>query len=393
MKALTWQGKEKVRVDNVPDPRIEEPTDAVIQVTSAAICGSDLHLYSVLGPFLAPGDVLGHESMGRVLEVGPEVSHIKPGDRVVIPFNISCGHCWMCTRGLFAQCETTQVRSQDSGAALFGYTELYGSVPGGQAEYLRVPQAQFGPIKVPEEVPDERVLYLSDILPTAWQGVAYADVPEGGTLAVLGLGPVGLLAVSIGKHLGYRVIAVDRVAERLAQGVVRGAEIVDMETVDDVAAALLELTGGRGPDGILEAVGMEAHGTPGQTAAMKAVGLLPDVLAKPLIEKAAVDRLAALYTAFNGVRRGGTVSISGVYGGMQDPMPMMTMFDRGITVRMGQCHVKRWIDEIWPVLMADGDPLGVESLATHRLPLAEAPGAYDMFQKKQDGCVKVVLKP
>ena len=393
MKALTWQGKEKVRVDNVPDPRIEEPTDAVIQVTSAAICGSDLHLYSVLGPFLAPGDVLGHESMGRVLEVGPEVSHIKPGDRVVIPFNISCGHCWMCTRGLFAQCETTQVRSQDSGAALFGYTELYGSVPGGQAEYLRVPQAQFGPIVVPEEVPDERVLYLSDILPTAWQGVAYADVPEGGTLAVLGLGPVGLLAVSIGKHLGYRVIAVDRVAERLAQGVVRGAEIVDMETVDDVAAALLELTGGRGPDGILEAVGMEAHGTPGQTAAMKAVGLLPDVLAKPLIEKAAVDRLAALYTAFNGVRRGGTVSISGVYGGMQDPMPMMTMFDRGITVRMGQCHVKRWIDEIWPVLMADGDPLGVESLATHRLPLAEAPGAYDMFQKKQDGCVKVVLKP
>ena len=393
MKALTWQGKEKVRVDTVPDPRIEEPTDAVIQVTSAAICGSDLHLYSVLGPFLAPGDVLGHESMGRVLEVGPEVTHIKAGDRVVIPFNISCGHCWMCTRGLFAQCETTQVRSQDSGAALFGYTELYGSVPGGQAEYLRVPQAQFGPIVVPEEVPDERVLYLSDILPTAWQGVAYADVPEGGTLAVLGLGPVGQLAVSIGKHLGYRVIAVDRVAERLAQGVVRGAEIVDMETVDDVAAALLELTGGRGPDGILEAVGMEAHGTPGQTAAMKAVGLLPDVIAKPLIEKAAVDRLAALYTAFNGVRRGGTVSISGVYGGMQDPMPMMTMFDRGITVRMGQCHVKRWVDDIWPVLMADGDILGVESLATHRLPLAEAQGAYEMFQKKTDGCLKVVLKP
>ena len=393
MKALTWQGKEKVRVDTVPDPRIEEPTDAVIQVTSAAICGSDLHLYSVLGPFLAPGDVLGHESMGRVLEVGPEVTHIKPGDRVVIPFNISCGHCWMCERKIYAQCETTQVRSQDSGAALFGYTELYGSVPGGQAEFLRVPQAQFGPIVVPEEVPDERVLYLSDILPTAWQGVRWAEVPEGGTLAVLGLGPVGQLAVSIGKHLGYRVIAVDRVAERLAQGVVRGAEIVDMETVDDVAAALLELTGGRGPDGVLEAVGMEAHGTPGQTAAMKAVGLLPDVIAKPLIEKAAVDRLAALYTAFNGVRRGGTVSISGVYGGMQDPMPMMTMFDRGITVRMGQCHVKRWIDDIWPVLMADGDILGVESLATHRLPLAEAPGAYEMFQKKTDGCLKVVLKP
>ncbi len=393
MKALTWQGKEKVRVEDVPDPRIEEPTDAVIQVTSTAICGSDLHLYSVLGPFLAQGDVLGHESMGRVVEVGPEVTHIKPGDRVVIPFNISCGHCFMCERKLFAQCETTQVRSQDSGAALFGYTELYGSVPGGQAEYLRVPQAQFGPIVVPEEVPDERVLYLSDILPTAWQGVAWADVPEGGTLAVLGLGPVGQLATRIGQHLGYRVIGVDRVADRLAAAAARGVEIVDMETVDDVAPALLELTGGRGADGVLEAVGMEAHGTPSQSAAMKAVGLLPDVLAKPLIEKAAVDRLAALYTAFNGVRRGGTVSISGVYGGMQDPMPMMTMFDRGITVRMGQCHVKRWIDDIWPVLMADGDPLGTESLATHRLPLAEAPGAYEMFQKKTDGCLKVVLKP
>jgi len=328
-----------------------------------------------------------------VLEVGSEVSHIQPGDRVVIPFNISCGRCWMCERGLFAQCETTQVREQGSGAALFGYTELYGSVAGGQAEYLRVPQAQFGPIRVPNDVPDERVLYLSDILPTAWQGVAYADVPEGGTLAVLGLGPVGQLGTRIGRHLGFRVIGVDRVPERLALAEQHGIETVNLDQVDDVADALLEVTGGRGPDGILEAVGMEAHGSPAQAAAMKAVGVLPDALAKPLIENAAVDRMAALHTAFKAVRRGGTVSISGVYGGQLDPMPMMVMFDRGITIRMGQCHVKRWIDDIWPVLMADGDPLGVESLATHRVPLDGAPDAYAMFQKKSDGCIKVVLKP
>ena len=393
MKALTWQGQQKVSVEQVPDPRIEEPTDAVIRVTSTAICGSDLHLYSVLGPFLAPGDVLGHETMGIVQEVGAEVTQIKPGDRVVIPFNISCGHCWMCERGLFAQCETTQVTSQGTGASLFGYTELYGSVPGGQAEYLRVPQAQFGPIKVPEDVPDERVLYLSDILPTAWQGVAYAEVPDGGTLAVLGLGPVGQLATRMGKHHGFRVIGVDRVPERLALAAAHGVETLDLDSVDDVGPALIEMTGGRGPDSILEAVGMEAHGSPLEAAATKAVGLLPDAIAKPVIKKAAVDRMAALHTAVTAVRRGGTVSISGVYGGQVDPMPMMTMFDRGITMRMGQCHVKRWIDDIWPVLMADGDPLDVESLATHRPPLDQAAEAYAMFQAKSDGCIKVVLKP
>ena len=393
MKALTWQGREKVSVDNVPDPRIEEPTDAVIQVTSTAICGSDLHLYSVLGPFLKPGDVLGHETMGTVLEVGPEVSHIQPGDRVVIPFNISCGHCWMCERGLFAQCETTQVRSQGSGAALFGYTELYGSVPGGQAEYLRVPQAQFGPIRVPEDVPDERVLYLSDILPTAWQGVAYADVPEGGTLAVLGLGPVGQLGGPDRPPPGLpgdrggpgaRTAGPGRAARDRDRRPRRGRRRRRRPAGDDRRPR-----SGRHPRG-------GRHGgarLPGQAAAMSAVGLLPDAVAKPLIEKAAVDRMAALHTAFKAVRRGGTVSISGVYGGQLDPMPMMVMFDRGITIRMGQCHVKRWIDEIWPVLMADGDPLGVESLASHRLPLDEAPEAYAMFQKKADGCMKVVLKP
>ena len=393
MKAVTWQGKEKVRVEEVPDPVIVEPTDAVIKVSSTAICGSDLHLYTLLAPFLAKGDVLGHETMGVVEEVGTEVTHIKAGDRVVIPFNISCGSCWMCTRGLYAQCETTQVREQGSGAALFGYTELYGSVPGGQAEYLRVPQAQFGPIKVPDDVPDERVLYLSDILPTAWQGVEYAELPDDGTLAVLGLGPVGQLATRIAAHRGYRVIGVDLVPERLALARAHGIETVDFSSVKDVAAALVELTDGRGPDAVLEAVGMEAHGSPAASVAAKAIGMLPDVLAAPVMKTASVDRMAALQTAFQAVRRGGTISISGVYGGEADPMPMMTLFDKGVTLRMGQCHVKRWIDDIWPVLMADGDPLGVETLATHRPALADAADAYAMFQAKADGCVKVVLKP
>jgi threonine dehydrogenase-like Zn-dependent dehydrogenase len=217
MRALTWQGKRDVRVETVPDPTIQEPTDAIVRITSSAICGSDLHLYEVLAPYLTPGDVLGHEPMGIVEEVGPGVTHIKAGDRVVVPFNISCGSCWMCTRGLYAQCETTQVRDQGKGAALFGYTSLYGAVPGGQAEYLRVPQAHFGPIKVPDAHTDQRWLYLSDILPTAWQAVAYADVPRGGTLAVLGLGPVGQFCARIGRHQGAeRVIGVDLVPEHIA---------------------------------------------------------------------------------------------------------------------------------------------------------------------------------
>jgi threonine dehydrogenase-like Zn-dependent dehydrogenase len=393
MRALTWQGKRSVSVETVADPAIKESNDAIIRVTSTAICGSDLHLYEVLGPFLTRGDVLGHETMGVVEEVGPDAGDLRPGDRVVVPFNISCGTCWMCSRGLYAQCETTQVRETGKGATLFGYTSLYGAVPGGQAEYLRVPQAQFGPVKVPEGVADERYLYLSDILPTAWQAFEFADVREGDTLAVFGLGPVGQLTTRIALHRGLRVIGVDLVPERLALAAQWGAETVDLRAVGDVAETILDLTQGRGADATVDAVGMEAHGSPVAKAAITAVGVLPDALAKPLTDKFAIDRLAALQAAIKSVRRGGTVSVSGVYGGEVDPLPMMEMFDRGITMRMGQCHVRRWTDDIVDLLAQDDDVLGVETLATHRLPLEDAPAAYEMFQKKADGCVKVVLKP
>jgi threonine dehydrogenase-like Zn-dependent dehydrogenase len=393
MKALTFHGKRDVRVDDVADPSIQEPTDAIVRITSTAICGSDLHLYEVLGMFIDEGDILGHEPMGIVEEVGSEVTSLKAGDRVVIPFNISCGHCWMCDRQLYAQCETTQVQEQEKGAALFGYTKLYGQVPGGQAEYLRVPQAQFGPIKVPDGPPDERFLFLSDVLPTAWQAVEYAAIPAGGSIAVFGLGPIGQMCARIARHKGAEtVIGVDSVPERLQMARRHGIETIDSDGVEDVPGAIREMTGGRGPDGVIDAVGMEAHGAPGAELAQKATGMLPDSLAAKAIEKFGTDRLSALLESIDTVRRGGTVSISGVYGGAMDPMPMMQLFDKGVQLRMGQAHVRRWTDEILP-LLEDGDPLGADDLTTHQLPLSEAPQAYSMFQKKEDGAIKVVLKP
>jgi threonine dehydrogenase-like Zn-dependent dehydrogenase len=258
MKALTWHGRCDVRVDEVPDPEIKEPTDAIIRVTTTAICGSDLHLYEVLGPFIAEGDILGHEPMGVVEEVGGEVGHIAPGDRVVIPFNISCGHCFMCDKKLYAQCETTQVRDQGMGAALFGYTKLYGQVPGGQAQFLRVPQAQFGPVKVPDGPPDERFVYLSDVLPTAWQAVDYAAVPDGGSVAVFGLGPIGQMCARIARYRGYRVIGVDGVPERLEMARRHDIEVIDAQEHDDVPGAVRELTDGRGTDSV---IGCRRHGS------------------------------------------------------------------------------------------------------------------------------------
>ena len=393
MKAVAWHGKEDVRVDDVPDPTIEEPTDAIVRVTSTAICGSDLHLYKILSMFLQPGDILGHEPIGIVEEVGAEVPNLRPGDRVVIPFNISCGACFMCDQQLYSQCETTQVRDHGKGAALFGYTELYGRVPGGQAQYLRVPQAQFGPVKVPEGPPDERFLYLSDILPTAWQAVAYADVPKGGSLAVFGLGPVGQFCVRAARAQGAEhVFGIDLVTERLDMAARHGAVPVDARA-GNVPDALRELTAGRGPDSVIDAVGMEAHGSPVAGLMQRAAGMLPDAIAKPLTERAGIDRLSALYDAIRSVRRGGTISITGVYGGAMDPMPMMELFDKQVQIRLGQANVRRWTDEILPMLLDDADPLGTADMATHVLPLDEAPGAYAMFQKKEDGCIKVVLRP
>jgi threonine dehydrogenase-like Zn-dependent dehydrogenase len=394
MKAVTWHGRRDVRVDSVPDPKIELPTDAIIEVTSTNICGSDLHLYEVLGAFMKPGDILGHETMGLVREVGDETGDLRVGDRVVIPFQISCGSCHMCDEQLYTQCETTQVRGQGMGAALFGYSELYGEVPGGQAELLRVPQAQFTHIKVPVGPPDSRFVYLSDVLPTAWQAVAYADIPVGGTVTVLGLGPIGDMAARIADHLGYRVIAVDLVPERLARASQRGIHTIDLGLVDDgsLGDMIRDLTDGRGTDSVIDAVGMEAHGSPVAKVAQQATALLPDAVAKRLLQTAGVDRLSALYSAIDIVRRGGTISLIGVYGGMADPLPMLTLFDKQITLRMGQANVKRWVDDIMP-LLTDDDPLGVDTFATHVLPLDQAPHAYEIFQKKQDGAVKITLKP
>ncbi len=392
MKALTWQGISDVRVDEVPDPVIEKPTDIIVRITSTGLCGSDLHLYTVLAPYLDAGDILGHEPMGIVEEIGSAVTEVAIGDRVVIPFNVSCGECWMCGHGLHSQCETTQVHEFGTGASLFGYTKLYGQVPGGQAEFLRVPFGNYLPIKVPHGPPDDRFVFLSDVLPTAWQGVQYAAVPDGGSLVILGLGPIGDMAARIAHHRGLRVIGVDLVPERLQRVRSLGIEVLDLAAQDDLAGVIRDLTDGRGPDAVLDAVGMEAHGSPAAGVAHKLVGLLPDKLAQPLMEKAGVSKLAALYSAIEIVRRGGTISVSGVYGGAADPLPTLQLFDKQIQIRQGQANVKSWVNDILP-LLTDDDPLGVESFATHHLPLTEAPSAYEHFQKKEQGMIKVVFNP
>ncbi|MGW0754495.1 alcohol dehydrogenase catalytic domain-containing protein [Streptomyces sp. NPDC002587] len=394
MRAVTWQGTRDVRVKSVADPAVKDPSDIVVKVTSTGICGSDLHLYNLLGAYLDPGDILGHEAMGLVEEVGPEVSALSPGDRVVVPFNVSCGRCFMCDQGLHSQCETTQVREYGKGASLFGYTRLYGRVPGGQAEYLRVPFGDTLPVKVPKGPPDERFVYLSDVLPTAWQAVEYADVPPGGSLTVLGLGPIGQMAARIALHRGVRlVVGVDLVPARLERARAAGVHVLDLARHGRrLTTAVRDLTDGRGTDSVIDAVGMEAHGAPLAAAAQRIAAMLPDTLARPLMERAGVDCLTALYAAIDLVRRGGTVSVSGVYGGAADPMPLLTLFDKQIQLRMGQANVRAWVDEILPLL--DGsDPLGVEGFATHVMPLEEAPRAYAMFQAKEDGMIKALLRP
>jgi threonine dehydrogenase-like Zn-dependent dehydrogenase len=393
MRAVTWQGKRSVSVEEVPDPTIQEPTDAIVRITTTGLCGSDLHLYEVMGAFLDAGDVLGHEPMGVVEEVGPEVTGLKPGDRVVIPFQISCGACFMCDRQLYTQCETTQTREEGMGANLFGYTKLYGQVPGGQAEYLRVPHASFTHIKVPEGPKDERFVYLSDVLPTAWQAVEYADVSDGDTVAILGLGPIGDMAARICAHRGHRVIGIDVEEDRLMRsGAVDGVETHPWH--DEIAEQVKDLTDGRGPVAVIDAVGSEAHGSPVAKAVQQSASFLPDSLAAAMFRNAGTDRPAAMHAAMDMVRRGGTVSLIGVYAGEATPTPWMTMFDKQVQVRMGQANVKRWADDILPLLIdPTEDPLGVDQFHTHEVPLAEAPQAYDRFQKKEDGMVKVLFKP
>jgi threonine dehydrogenase-like Zn-dependent dehydrogenase len=389
VKAVVWHGKEDVRVDNVPDPVIQESTDAIVRVTSTAICGSDLHLYSKLSALMREGDIIGHEPMGIVEEVGRDVEHIQPGDRVVVPFNISCGHCYFCDQSLYSQCETTRdtgklaqtvnLLGRGRGASLFGYTHVYGAVPGGQAEYLRVPQAHFGPIKVPEGPPDERFLYLSDVLPTSWQAVAYADIPEDGIVGIWGLGPIGQMCARIAMHMGAgRVIGVDNVPERLAMASKHGVQTVDFSAVDSVRDVILNLTDNRGVDSAIDAVGMEAEGS-----------LMGSILQATKLQ---LDRATALRDSMSAVRRGGTLSLTGVYAGPIQAFPLGDLFDMQIQLRMGQANVRQWADDIMP-LLTDEDPLGVEDLKTHTMTLDDAPHGYEIFQKKQDGAIKCVLKP
>jgi threonine dehydrogenase-like Zn-dependent dehydrogenase len=397
MKAVTWQSKRSVEVKEMPDPVIQEPTDAIIKITSSAICGSDLHLYEVMTPFMEKNDILGHEPMGIVQEVGSKVKHIKAGDRVVVPFNIACGSCVNCTKGLTTQCEVTQVKEMNRGAAMFGYTKLYGHVPGGQAEFLRVPHADFMAKKVPKGPPDERFLFLSDVLPTAWQAVKYANIPENKTVAVVGLGPIGEMSTRIAAHQGAeRIVGIDLVPERLERAAAHGVDVIDVREFEGnqqaLAQAVRDKLGGHDPSSVIEAVGMEAHGSPNVKAMQHLTGMLPDQAAQKVFTTAGMDRMFALHSAIEMIGRGGTLSIVGVYAGQTDPISIDALFDKHVQIRMGQANAPFWTQEILP-LLTEGNAFDVENFATHTLALEDAPHAYDIFQKKQDNAFKIILKP
>lgn len=400
MRAVTWQGAGKMQVDTVPDPQIINPRDSIVRVTTTCICGSDLHMYDGYIPTVRRGDIMGHEFMGEVVEVGSAVRNLQVGDRVLVPFTIACGECFFCQHELWSLCDNSNPNAAAaeemygySPAGLFGYSHLFGGYAGGQAEFVRVPFSDVGCFKVPEEITDDQAVMLTDIFPTGYMAAENCNIHGGDTVAVWGCGPVGQFAIRSAYLLGAeRVIAIDRVPERLEMARHGGADTLNYEEVD-VIDALKEMTGGMGPDSVIDAVGMEAHGAPIAAMGQKLVGMLPDRIAAGLATRAGVDRLTTLHAAMETVRRGGTVSIIGVYGGAADPMNMMQMFDKGITIRMGQAHVKRWIPDILPLLEGEGDPLGTQDLTTHRLPLAEAPHGYEIFQKKEDECIKVVLEP
>jgi threonine dehydrogenase-like Zn-dependent dehydrogenase len=389
MRAVCWQGKGKVHVDSVPDPKLLNPRDAVVKITSTAICGSDLHLYDGYIPTMKAGDILGHEFMGEVVDVGPEVRNLKKGDRVVVPFCIACGQCWFCKKQLWSCCDNTNQNAGTAerlygyaGAGLFGYSHMMGGYAGGQAEYARVPFADVGPLKVPDGLPDEKVLFLSDIFPTGYMAAENCDIQKGDTVAVFGCGPVGLFTIKSAYLLGAeRVIAIDRFPYRLRMAREQcKAETVNFAEVD-VLDALAELTGGRGPDACVDAVGMEAHSN-------TFAGVYDRVKAAVYL---ATDRPNGLRWAIMACRKGGTVSVPGVYGGLLDKIPFGAAFSKGLTFKMGQTHVHRYMRPLLErVQKGEIDP---SFLITHRLPLDEAPWAYRTFRDKGDECIKVVLKP
>jgi threonine dehydrogenase-like Zn-dependent dehydrogenase len=389
MRAVTWEGKNKVQVDRVPDPEILNPRDAIIRVTLSAICGSDLHLYDGYIPTMKRGDVLGHEFMGEVVEVGSAVKTLAKGDWVVVPFAIACGGCFFCDRGLWSLCDNSNPNASIadhvygySGAALFGYSHMFGGYPGGQAEYVRVPFADVGPIKIYEPLRDEQVLFLSDVFPTGYMAAENCNIQPGDTVAVWGCGPVGLFAIKSAWLLGAeRVIAIDRVPARLRKAAEDClAETINCEHVD-VVDSLKEMTGGRGPDACIEAVGMESHGA--------GVQHLYDRAKHALMTE--TDRPFPLRVAIQACRKGGVISIPGVYGGVIDKFPIGAAFAKGLTLKMGQTHVHKYMRPLLEkIKRGDIDPSFVIS---HSLPLDEAPAAYRMFREKEDECIKVVLKP
>jgi threonine dehydrogenase-like Zn-dependent dehydrogenase len=389
MKANCWHGKNTVRVEKVADPKLLNPRDAIVRITSTAICGSDLHLYDGYIPTMQDGDILGHEFMGEVVEVGSAVHNLRVGDRVVVPFPIACGHCWSCHKGLFSLCENSNPNAWmaeqlwgHSPAGIFGYSHLLGGYPGGQAEYVRVPFADVGPLKIPEEMPDDTVLFLSDIFPTGYMAAENCQLQPGDIVAVWGCGPVGQFAIKSAYLLGAeRVIAIDRFPERLRLAHEQGcAETFNYEEVD-IYEALKERTGGRGPDACIDAVGMEAH-TPGL------VGTYDRVKQAMMLE---TDRAQALRQAIMACRNGGTVSVAGVYGGFIDKFPFGSVMNRSLTIKTGQAHVQRYMRPLLQrIRQGEIDPSFV---ITHRMRLEEAPAAYELFKNKQDECIKVVLKP
>ena len=389
MKALCWQGKEDVRVENVPDPKILNPRDAILRITTTAICGSDLHLYDGFIPTLTPGDILGHEFMGEVVEVGPEVKNLKIGDRVVVPFTISCGNCFFCKEQLWSLCDNSNPNAWlaekiygFSASGLFGYSHIYGGYAGGQAEYVRVPFADVGPVKIESDLQDEQVLFLSDIFPTGYMAAENCNIRPGDTIAVWGCGPVGQFAIRSAFLLGAeRVIAIDRFPERLLMAEAGGAEVVNYENSPDVVEVLKQMTGGMGPDACIDAVGLEAHG--------HTIGAIYDKLKVATMQ--ATDRPNVLRQAIQACRKGGTVSIPGVYGGMLDKVPFGAAFAKGLTLKMGQTHMQKYLRPLLErIERKEIDPTFV---ITHKAPIDKAPEMYRTFRDKQDDCIKVVLKP